>query len=43
VEHLTDLVVESTWAVIDVRARAYGRQIDPDAPVETLFGDVSEQ
>ena len=37
VEHLTDLVVESAWAVIDVRLRAYGLSIDPDAPVESLF------
>lgn len=37
-EHLTDLVVESAWAVLDVRIRAYGQAIDPDVPVETLFG-----
>lgn len=33
-EHLTELVVESTWAVIDARARAYGIAVDPDVPVE---------
>jgi len=37
VDHLTDLVVESTWAVIDVRLRAYGLRIDPDAPIESLL------
>jgi AcrR family transcriptional regulator len=28
--HLTTLLVESTWALIDVRLRAYGVTIDPD-------------
>lgn len=37
VEHMTDLVVESAWAVIDARLRAYGLAIDPDQPVETLL------
>jgi AcrR family transcriptional regulator len=32
-EHLTDLVVESAWAVLDVRIRAYGQVVDPDAPL----------
>lgn len=36
-EHLTELVVESAWAVIDARIRAYGLVVDPDAPIEELF------
>jgi len=34
VEHMTDLIVESAWAVIDARLRAYGIVMDPDAPLE---------
>ncbi|WGL52700.1 TetR/AcrR family transcriptional regulator [Nocardioides sp. BP30] len=34
-EHLTDLVVESAWAVLDVRLRAYGHVLDPDGPIPT--------
>lgn len=37
VEHLTDLVVESAWAVIDARLRAYGQVVDPDAPIGPLL------
>jgi len=37
VDHLTDLVAESGWALIDVRLRAYGVHVDPDAPIESLF------
>ena len=33
VEHMTDLVVESAWAVIDARLRAFGVTIDPDEPL----------
>lgn len=34
VERMTDLIVESAWAVIDARLRAYGIVMDPDAPLE---------
>ena len=34
VEHMTDQIVESAWAVIDARLCAYGLEIDPDAPLE---------
>lgn len=30
---LVDLIVESAWAMLDVRMRAYGIVIDPDVPV----------
>lgn len=36
-EHLTELLVESTWALIDVRARAFGLVLDPDVPVEAVL------
>jgi AcrR family transcriptional regulator len=31
--HLTDLLVESVWALIDVRARGYGVVLDPERPI----------
>lgn len=40
-EHLTELVVESVWAIIDMRARAYGLAVDPDTSIETLLGGSS--
>ena len=31
--HLTDLLVESAWALIDVRARGFGVVLDPERPL----------
>ena len=42
VEHMTDLIVESAWAVIDARLRAYGVVMDPDAPLELPDPDLAD-
>lgn len=31
--HLIDVLVESTWPIIDARGRSYGLDLDPDAPI----------
>lgn len=31
--HLVDLIVESGWAMLDARARAFGVLVDPDRPI----------
>lgn len=31
--HLVEILVESTWPIIDVRARGYGLELDPNAPI----------
>jgi AcrR family transcriptional regulator len=35
-DHLVELVVDAAWALVDVRLRAYGLVVDPDAPTETV-------
>lgn len=35
--HLVTLLTDSTWALIDLRARAYGLALDPDQPIEQLM------
>lgn len=32
--HLTELITDSAWAMIDIRLRAYGIVVDPEAPIE---------
>lgn len=31
--HLVEILVESTWPIIDLRARSYGLELDPDAAI----------
>lgn len=35
-DHMVTLLTESAWALIDLRARAYGLTLDPDLPLEEL-------
>lgn len=35
-DHMVSLLSESTWALIDLRARAYGLALDPDVPLAEL-------
>jgi len=41
VEHMTDQIVESAWAVIDARLRSYGVVVDPDLPLALDDLDLS--
>lgn len=38
-DHLVELVVDSAWAIVDVRLRAFGVEIDPDEPIADLLPD----
>ena len=33
-DHLIELAADAAWALVDVRLRAYGLDVDPDAPIE---------
>ena len=33
-DHLIELAADAAWALVDVRMRAYGLEVDPDAPIE---------